>query len=72
VQCRPRWTTSSPKSPTDGLLLLSIYNDQGQTSRRWLAVKRLYNRLPAWSQAPYAMAVMLPFELRSLLRATVR
>jgi SAM-dependent methyltransferase len=56
----------------DGFLFLSIYNDQGRTSRRWLAVKRLYNQLPAWSQVPYAVAVMLPFELRSLLGATVR
>jgi 2-polyprenyl-6-hydroxyphenyl methylase/3-demethylubiquinone-9 3-methyltransferase len=27
-----------------GLLFISIYNDQGKFSRRWLAVKRLYNR----------------------------
>lgn len=30
-----------------GRLFVSIYNDQGKTSRRWRAVKRLYNRLPA-------------------------
>ena len=30
-----------------GQLFVSIYNDQGPASRRWLAVKRLYNRLPA-------------------------
>jgi 2-polyprenyl-6-hydroxyphenyl methylase/3-demethylubiquinone-9 3-methyltransferase len=30
----------------DGRLLLSIYNDQHGTSRRWRAVKRAYNRLP--------------------------
>jgi SAM-dependent methyltransferase len=29
-----------------GLLFIAIYNDQGTASRRWLAVKRLYNRLP--------------------------
>jgi len=28
-----------------GLLFIAIYNDQGKTSRRWLAVKRRYNRL---------------------------
>lgn len=27
-----------------GLLFISIYNDQGKRSRRWLTVKRLYNR----------------------------
>ncbi|HET7613743.1 MAG TPA: class I SAM-dependent methyltransferase, partial [Gemmatimonadaceae bacterium] len=30
-----------------GLLCVSIYNDQGPGSARWLKVKRLYNRLPA-------------------------
>lgn len=29
-----------------GRLFISIYNDQGKISRRWTAVKRLYNRLP--------------------------
>jgi 2-polyprenyl-6-hydroxyphenyl methylase/3-demethylubiquinone-9 3-methyltransferase len=28
----------------DGLLSIAIYNDQGKPSRRWLAVKKLYNR----------------------------
>jgi 2-polyprenyl-6-hydroxyphenyl methylase/3-demethylubiquinone-9 3-methyltransferase len=31
----------------DGKLFLAIYNDQGGASRRWRAVKRAYNRLPA-------------------------
>lgn len=30
-----------------GSFAVAIYNDQGGTSRRWRAVKRLYNRLPA-------------------------
>ena len=29
-----------------GKLFIAIYNDQGPISRRWLAVKRMYNRLP--------------------------
>lgn len=29
-----------------GKLFIAIYNDQGRTSRMWLAVKRAYNRLP--------------------------
>jgi len=29
-----------------GILFIAIYNDQGKRSRRWLGVKRLYNRLP--------------------------
>jgi 2-polyprenyl-6-hydroxyphenyl methylase/3-demethylubiquinone-9 3-methyltransferase len=44
-----------------GLLFISIYNDQGTQSRRWLAVKKCYNRLPSplrflvvWPSAVYA------------------
>lgn len=29
-----------------GKLFLALYNDQGTASRRWLKVKKLYNRLP--------------------------
>jgi SAM-dependent methyltransferase len=29
-----------------GALYVSIYNDQGRASRAWLAVKRIYNRVP--------------------------
>ena len=34
------WPLVAPR----GLLFLSIYNDQGRSSRRWRAVKRLYTR----------------------------
>ena len=30
-----------------GKLFIAIYNDQGTISRRWTAVKQLYNRAPA-------------------------
>lgn len=55
-----------------GKFFTSIYNDQGRTSRRWLKVKKLYNRLPAPARVPYAVAVMLPSEARSFAGATVR
>jgi len=29
-----------------GLFCIAIYNDQGTASRRWLLIKRIYNRLP--------------------------
>jgi 2-polyprenyl-3-methyl-5-hydroxy-6-metoxy-1,4-benzoquinol methylase len=35
-----------PLVKENGLLFIAIYNDQGKKSRRWLAVKKLYNRLP--------------------------
>ncbi len=31
----------------NGKLFIAIYNDQGRMSRRWLAIKRVYNRMPA-------------------------
>lgn len=33
-----------------GLLVLAIYNDQGQTSERWRQVKALYQKLPGFLQ----------------------
>ncbi len=47
-----------------GLLCLALYNDQGGTSRRWRAVKRLYNRTPALARPLFVFAVMLPFEVK--------
>jgi SAM-dependent methyltransferase len=55
-----------------GLLYLAIYNDQGRKSEYWRSVKRLYNRLPSVLRVPYAVAVMLPLELRMVASALVR
>jgi 2-polyprenyl-6-hydroxyphenyl methylase/3-demethylubiquinone-9 3-methyltransferase len=54
-----------------GLFFVAIYNDQGVTSRLWNRIKRTYNRLPPGLHAPYAIAVMIPLELRMLLSATL-
>lgn len=35
-----------PRVRDGGRLFVSLYNDQGKTSRRWLTVKRLYQRTP--------------------------
>lgn len=37
----------APLVEEGGLLFIAIYNDQGKQSRRWLAVKKAYNRLPS-------------------------
>jgi SAM-dependent methyltransferase len=55
-----------------GMLAVAIYNDQGRRSRRWRAIKDLYNRLPRWVGTPYAVAVMFPWEVRRLGTATLR
>lgn len=43
-----------------GTLCVAIYNDQGQASRRWLAVKRTYNQIPP----PLRFLVLWPATLR--------
>jgi 2-polyprenyl-3-methyl-5-hydroxy-6-metoxy-1,4-benzoquinol methylase len=43
-----------------GLLFVSIYNDQGDRSRAWRAVKRTYNRLPAPLRPLFTAAVIGP------------
>lgn len=55
-----------------GLLYVALYNDQGPWSRRWLSIKRLYNRLPASLRLPYALAIMGLREIRPLLGALIR
>jgi 2-polyprenyl-6-hydroxyphenyl methylase/3-demethylubiquinone-9 3-methyltransferase len=50
-----------------GHLVLSIYNDQGVWSRVWREVKRTYNRVPPTLRVPYAIAAMVPHELRSIV-----
>jgi 2-polyprenyl-6-hydroxyphenyl methylase/3-demethylubiquinone-9 3-methyltransferase len=47
----------------DGLLFLSIYNDQGYKSRLWRLVKRTYNRLPGSLRPLWTAAVMGPYLL---------
>ena len=40
-----------------GLFCLAIYNDQGRASRRWLAIKRIYNRLPKLLRPIWVVAI---------------
>ena len=49
----------------DGRLCISIYNDQGGASRRWRAVKRLYNASPGPVQSLIAMLFGVWHELRA-------
>ena len=41
-----------------GKLFISIYNDQGRTSRRWLNVKRFYNKSP-WIVKQILLAIFI-------------
>jgi SAM-dependent methyltransferase len=55
-----------------GRLFVAIYNDTGTQSRRWRWIKRTYNELPHLARTPFAVAVTLPGELKSLLGSTLR
>jgi 2-polyprenyl-6-hydroxyphenyl methylase/3-demethylubiquinone-9 3-methyltransferase len=55
-----------------GRLFVAIYNDTGSQSRRWRRIKRAYNELPRFTRTPFAIAVMLPGELRALAGAALR
>lgn len=55
-----------------GRLFIAIYNDTGTQSRRWAWIKRTYNELPGPARTPFAIAVSLPQELKTLAAATLR
>lgn len=55
-----------------GLLYIAIYNNQGRWSRRWLHIKRIYNRLPLVLKLPFAIAVMGIREIPPLTGAIIR
>jgi 2-polyprenyl-6-hydroxyphenyl methylase/3-demethylubiquinone-9 3-methyltransferase len=55
-----------------GDLAISIYNDQGATSRLWTRVKRTYQDVPPSLRPAYVAAVMAPREMRSAIATTLR
>ena len=55
-----------------GKLFIAIYNDTGTQSRRWHAIKRVYNELPAVARKPFAVAVTAPVELKAIAGAVLR
>lgn len=55
-----------------GLLMLAIYNDQGGASRRWLAIKQLYHRLPAPLRPVWVTLIAGIYELKFALARAAR
>lgn len=51
----------------NGILLLSIYNDQGGWSSRWRKIKSIYQKLPSFLKIPYMLCIMIPRDLRFLM-----
>jgi 2-polyprenyl-3-methyl-5-hydroxy-6-metoxy-1,4-benzoquinol methylase len=55
-----------------GKLFIAIYNDTGTQSRRWHAIKRIYNELPKPARTPFAVVVTVPAEAKALAGAVLR
>lgn len=50
-----------------GIFAIAIYNDQGNASRRWLAIKKLYNHLPKFLRPFWVVAVAGWYEAKFAL-----
>lgn len=48
----------APLVSNGGALFVSIYNNQGSPTRRWIILKRLYNRYP-WMRTPLAIYTLI-------------
>src|SRR5579883_3573074 len=55
-----------------GMLFVSIYNDQGSRSRRWMAVKRFYNALPGAFRFLVLLTCAFLLWWRPVLRGVLR
>lgn len=56
----------------NGLLFISIYNDQGRKSAIWRSIKHTYNRLPRPLRPLFVLAVKAPVELSAIVRMPLR
>lgn len=52
-----------------GKLFVAIYNDLGNTCRRWRWIKQTYNELPGFLKTPFALMAVAPEEAKSMLRS---
>ncbi len=56
----------------EGILFISLYNDQGGQSKRWKILKQTYNKLPNMFKMPYAVLVMGPREVKLLALTSLK
>ncbi|MFZ1699219.1 MAG: class I SAM-dependent methyltransferase [Pyrinomonadaceae bacterium] len=52
-----------------GKLFIAIYNDTGSQARRWHWIKKTYCRLPRLLKMPFAIAAILPDEVRQFIHS---
>ena len=57
----------SQRTKPDGVFCIAIYNDQGRASRRWLTIKRIYNRLPTMLRPIWVVLIAGIYECKFAL-----
>lgn len=55
-----------------GKLFIAIYNDTGSQARRWHWIKKTYCGLPGFLKTPFAVATILPDELKRLAASLIK
>jgi 2-polyprenyl-6-hydroxyphenyl methylase/3-demethylubiquinone-9 3-methyltransferase len=63
---------ASDRVAAGGLFFIAIYNDQGGGSRRWLAIKKTYHRVPRWLRPAWVTLVAGVYECKFALARAVR
>lgn len=71
-QMWPALENVAPLAKPSGKLFIAIYNDTGSQARRWMWIKKTYNNIPRFTRPVFAMATVLPEEIKSLSRAAMR
>ena len=57
---------------SDGLLFIAIYNDEGGATRRWTAIKRMYNAMPKAGKSLLVCAVGAYFIAKGVIAHAAR
>jgi 2-polyprenyl-6-hydroxyphenyl methylase/3-demethylubiquinone-9 3-methyltransferase len=60
-----------PTKPS-GKLFIAIYNDTGSQAARWHWIKKTYCGLPGVLKTPFAVAIILPDELKRLAASLIK
>lgn len=63
---------AAPLVAEQGKLFIAIYNDRGGASRRWAAIKRVYNRSPRPVRLALVLAIGACFQMRAGLSRLAR
>jgi 2-polyprenyl-6-hydroxyphenyl methylase/3-demethylubiquinone-9 3-methyltransferase len=63
---------AAERTKLKGLFFIAIYNDQGGASRRWLAIKRVYHRLPRILRPLWVALIAGMYETKFAIARLVR